>query len=67
MNSNLNKIMLFAGVLCVFFGTFFSIKYFHVSKETSLSIAVIILTLIILLQTFVKNTKEKYINTNEKN
>lgn len=60
MNANVKKIMIIAVLLCVFFGTFFSVKYFHVSRETSLTIALVILSFVILLQTFVKNSKEHY-------
>jgi hypothetical protein len=66
MNANVKKIMIIAVLLCVFFVTFFSVKYFHVSRETSLTIALVILSLVILLQTFVKNPKEHYRNTDEK-
>lgn len=66
MNQNVRRIIIIAVVLCFFFGIFFSVKYFHVSKETSSIIAIIIFSFIILLEIFVKDPKENYSNTDEK-
>jgi uncharacterized membrane protein len=66
MNSNVRKIMIIAAVLCIFFGTFFSIKYFEVTRETCKTIVIIILSLLILLQTFVKDDPKEKCKTKRK-
>ena len=66
MDSNVRKIIIVVILLGYFFGTVFAIKYFHVSKENSLIFAIVILTLLLLLQTFVHDKKECYNNTDEK-
>jgi len=66
MNSNVKKIMMIAAVLCIFFGTFFSIKYFQITRETCKTIVIIILSLLILLQTFVKDDPKENCKTDKK-
>jgi hypothetical protein len=66
MNSNARKIIIVVLMLGVFFGTVLAIKYFHVSKENSCTFAVVILTLLLLVQTFVHDKKESYNINDEK-
>ena len=66
MNQNVKRILIIVAVLCFFFGTFFAVKYFHVSKETSSIIAISLFSFVILLEIFVKDPKENYSKTDEK-
>jgi hypothetical protein len=63
MNQNVKRIIIIVAVLCYFFGIVFAVKYFNVSKETSLIIGISIFSILIFLETFVK---EIYNNTDEK-
>jgi mannose/fructose/N-acetylgalactosamine-specific phosphotransferase system component IIC len=63
MNQNVKRIIIIVAVLCYFFVIFFAVKYFNVSKETSLIIGISIFSILIFLETFVK---ENYNNTDEK-
>jgi hypothetical protein len=63
MNQNVKRIIIIVAVLCYFFGIVFAVKYFNVSKETSLIIGISIFSILIFLETFVK---ENYNNTDEK-
>lgn len=66
MNKSEKIIIMITAVLCIFFGTFFSIKYFHVTRETCKTIVIIILSLLILLQTFVKDDPKEKCKTKRK-
>ena len=66
MNKSVKIIIMITAVLCIFFGTFFSIKYFQVTRETCKTIVIIILSLIILLQTFIKDDPKENCKTNKK-
>lgn len=66
MNQNVKRIIIIVAVLCYFFGIVFAVKYFNVSKETSLIIGISIFSILIFLETFVKDPKENYNNTDEK-
>jgi len=66
MNQNVKRIIIIVAVLCYFFGIVFAIKYFNFSKETSTIISIIVFSIVILLEIFVKDPKENYNNTDEK-
>ena len=66
MNSNVRKVIFVSLLLVVVFVSVFSIKYFNVSKENSLTFALIALSFVYILQVFVHDKKECYNNTDEK-
>ena len=66
MDSNVRKVIFVVLILLIFIGTVFVEKYFHISRENCLTFAIVILTLLLLVQTFVHDKKECYNNTDEK-
>lgn len=66
MDSNLRKVIFVSLLLLVVFVTVFSVKYFNVSKENSLTFALVTLSLVYILQVFIQDKKECYNNIDEK-
>jgi hypothetical protein len=66
MDSNVRKVIFVSLLLVVLFVSVFSVKYFKVSKENSLTFALVILSFVYILQVFVDHKKECYNNIDEK-
>ena len=66
MNANVRKTIILVLMIGVFFGTVIAAKYFHVSKENCYTFTLVIVTLLLLVQTFFNDKTESYNINDEK-